>query len=176
MSESAYCSVVAELTLAVGEAFQRPRLLPAFLLLYVSIDVISSLTRPIAQSDTSGDIFKKWVDDYMLPSAGLLCRSEDIWAARCGFLHTLSVESKLSRGGHARELQYVDQKESAATIQKRLDPSAQKYVIIYLKDYVAAFLSALDKFSKQVESDLTLQAVVYHHVEKLVVQETIKNA
>jgi hypothetical protein len=161
---------------AVGEAFQKPRLLPALLLFYTSIDVISSLTRPPTQADTSGDVFKKWVDDFMLPGSKLNCRSEDIWAARCGFLHTLTVESKLSRSGRARQLHYVDNKSKVADLQNKIDPTAQQHVIIWLGDYLDSFFGGIRRFSDQVERDPELQAVVYHHVKKLAVQETFSNA
>lgn len=176
MSEAAYCRVAADLMLAVGEAFQKPRLPPALLLFYASIDVVSSLTRPITQPDTSGDIFKRWVDDYMLPGSGLPCRAEEVWATRCGFLHTLTVESKLSRGGHARQLHYVDKKDVAADIQKKVDPSAQHHVVIWLRGYVNAFYVALERFSKKLEADPALQAVVYHHAKRFAVQEEFPTA
>ena len=171
MSEAAYCRVAADLMVAVTEAFQKPRLLPAFLLFYTSIDVISSLTRPIVKPDTDGEIFKRWVDDYMLPDSGLSCRSEEVWAARCGFLHTLTVESKLSREGRARRLHYANSKEAAAYGQKKIDPPAEHHLFIVLGDYVSAFIAGVERFSVRIQTEPELQAVVYHHATKLVVQE-----
>ena len=174
MSEKAYCSAVGQLMIGIHNAFQmKDAMFPAFLLLYTSMDVVSSLSRPVAQADTSGDIFKKWIDDYMLPKSGLKCRSEDIWAARCGLLHTLSVSSKLSRQGQARELHYVDQAELVDPIQKKVDASETKHVIVSIPDYVLAFVNGLLAFSKKVASDPEIQTVAYHHARKLAVQETM---
>jgi hypothetical protein len=67
MSEAIFCKTVAELSTAIPDAFNdsKQRIFPALLLLYSSMDVIASLSRPIAQEDTSGDIFKAWMKAYL---------------------------------------------------------------------------------------------------------------
>src|ERR1700730_17509716 len=68
-------------------------------LLHSAIDIISSISRPVATVDTNNSIFKDWVNTYMLPNSKLKCNADDIYAARCGLLHTLSLSSRDSRLG-----------------------------------------------------------------------------
>jgi hypothetical protein len=126
MSEDIYCRTILELHPAIAEAFSTgERLFPALLLLYSSMDVVASFTRPIGQEDTSGEVFKAWIDRYMLPASGLKCRSEDLWAARCGMLHTLTIESKLSREGRARRISDVDRSSGVDRLQQQIDRQRQ---------------------------------------------------
>src|ERR1700680_4637773 len=99
MSEEIFCETITALQGAILEAIKKPNVFPALLIIYATMDIVAALTRPKTQLDTSGPIFKSWIDRYMLPSSNLRCTSEDIWGARCGFLHTLSTQSKKSREG-----------------------------------------------------------------------------
>ncbi len=79
-----------------AELFASKRTLPGFILLYTSIDILASLTRPETSEATSGGFFKDWVANYMLPQLGVVS-ADDLWGARCGWLHTLMAESDMSR-------------------------------------------------------------------------------
>ena len=168
--EEATCDAIISLFNAVHNAFEKPDLLPALLMLYVSIDVIASLTRPVGQMDTSGEIFMGWVDEFMLAGQNLPCNSKDIWAARCGFLHTMSVESKLSRHGHARHLEYVDRRELVPQIQATLDRRDAGHVVVSLPAFVEAFLGGAKRFIERLPRDADLRTRVFHHSRKLVQQ------
>ena len=176
MSEAIFCKTVAELSIAIPDAFNDPkqRIFPALLLLYSSMDVIASLSRPVAQEDTSGETFKAWIDTYMLPGSDLECTATEIWAARCGMLHTLSIESRLSRLGRARQICYVDRRSAVAKLQQRINTAGKQLVVVPFRHYARSFLEGVFKFAKRVEKDPELQSVVYHHVGKLAVQINLK--
>ncbi len=73
-------------------------LVPSLTLIYSSMDAVSALTRPKTAAYTSRAIFESWVSTYM---GGFLCATqcsaEDIYAARCGVVHTTTRRSRLSR-------------------------------------------------------------------------------
>src|SRR5262245_54755366 len=72
-------------------------LVSAMTLLYAAIDAISALTRPTTVADTSRRFFIDWVDDYLVPTGKLKCSSTDLYAARCGVVHTYRADP-ISRG------------------------------------------------------------------------------
>ncbi len=80
-------------------------IMPALMLLYSGIDVISALERKPGMGTKAS--FIHWVDSYMLKSKPLGCSSVELYGARCGLLHTASSESDLSRSGKARQLNYA---------------------------------------------------------------------
>ena len=118
MSEVAFKRVSVDLREGVQHVFTLGRLTPTLLLIYTSIDVFASMTRPVDQIDTHGGIFKDWVNKFMLPDSGLPCTAADIWSARCGLLHTLTAESRNSRAGKARMINYVGDTSSPEEMQR----------------------------------------------------------
>lgn len=169
MSEEAFVKAGNDLVTAVDEAFKKNALLPAFIMLYSSIDIFASLTRPIAQQDTSGQVFKDWVKKYMIAGTSVSWNEEDIWGARCGLLHTYTVQSRSSRSGNARELHYISDREFAKYVQDQLDPNLQDKVFVCLGDLLKAFFEGFERFVTDVKNDAALQAIVFQHSEKLIV-------
>lgn len=170
-AENVFCQTVQELVLAVDEAFRPSAKLPAFILLYASIDILASLTRPDGQQDTDGGVFKKWVDTYLLPESGLSCTASDIWGARCGILHTYTMQSKSSREGKARELLYISDGRLARIAQSTLDPEAESKVVINLSDLLNAYFKAATTFVAAVMHDEQLRKRAFQHASKLIVHQ-----
>ena len=135
-----------------------------------SMDIISSVSRPTDLADTNNKIFKAWIDEYMLPGSGLSCTSEDIYAARCGILHTLSVASANSRSGVARRINYVDKLAEVQRLQALFKPGQQNQVVVSLPEYFKAFYGAILHFTESMMKDEVLRARVYHHMETVAVE------
>jgi hypothetical protein len=171
MSENAFAKATTDLLFAIDEAFKRQAPLPAFILFYSSIDIFSSLTRPVGSDDTSGIIFQDWVKKYMLPGSSLTCNEEDIWGARCGLLHTYTVQARLSRQGKVRELHYIGDRGLAEFAQQKIDPNFQDKVFVYLPDLISAFLTAIERFAQDVQSNSSLRATVFAHSAKLIIHD-----
>jgi hypothetical protein len=165
----AFENVSVQLPDTIKELFEQGKPTPTILLLYATIDIFASLGRPIDQEDTDPDIFKDWVDKYMLlPDSGLPCNAKDIYAARCGFLHTLTAESRLSRLRYARMVNYVAENiESPAAAQARNDPDCIENIFVGMTLFVNAFFNACSLFREKVCSDLDLQNRVYSHAAAL---------
>jgi hypothetical protein len=99
-------SVIQQLHQAVLDCIDREQALPGLALMYATIDILASLERPADQEATGSKEFKRWIENYM-PLSALNVTSSDLWAARCGLLHTFTPSSDKSREGKARELHYV---------------------------------------------------------------------
>jgi hypothetical protein len=169
LSEPAFTRALTQLKETVRDLFSAKRTLPGFLLLYTSVDILASLTRPKTAEDTSSDYFKKWVEDYMLPGSQLKCNADDIWGARCGLLHTLTGESRMSRYRGAKMLNYIGTAERAQEMQQRHDPQETKELFLPTHAFVDAFLNACDVFEKAVQSNDELREQVYFHAKNLLV-------
>src|SRR5665648_561516 len=92
--------------------------IPGLSLIYSGIDIMAWFNLPITQQDVTGKDFKKWTGKYLLPNSNLECNASDLWAARCGIVHTSSFKSKLSREGKAREIYYAWGNKSAEDLKK----------------------------------------------------------
>jgi hypothetical protein len=79
-------------------------------IIYSGIDSFGLLAAPPGVLDASASTFKEWCEGYILPRLQSVdpCRitSLDLWAARCGVLHTSTPLSKLERDGKARQVFY----------------------------------------------------------------------
>jgi hypothetical protein len=73
---------------------------------YSAIDTLGLLNAPPEQIEATGESFKAWVNEFLIPNASGEYSADDLWGARCGVLHTFSTESRLSRQGKVRQLQY----------------------------------------------------------------------
>jgi hypothetical protein len=170
MSKEAFEGVSVKLPSTIKELFERGDTIPTILLLYTTIDIFASLARPTGQEDTDRDIFKDWVDKYMLPDSGLPCNADDIYAARCGLLHTLTAESRESRLGHARNINYVGANESPDAVQAKNDPKCIEDIFVDTTPFVNAFFKACSRFREKVCSDPDLQNRIYLHAAALMVE------
>jgi hypothetical protein len=79
-------------------------------LIYSGIDTFGLLAALPAVLDASGDTFKQWCEKYILPRIqsieGGAVSATDLWAARCGVLHTSTPLSTLERVGKAHQIWY----------------------------------------------------------------------
>ena len=117
----------------------------ALVLLYSAIDALAWAALPTG--DSTGADFRNWVREYMDPDTQIGCSPEDLYAARCGLLHSSTAESRISRTGQASELWYVTSARSAARLddhQKRVGTTAK---VVYFTAFVAAFADAVMRFS-----------------------------
>ncbi len=80
---------------------------PALILIYSAIDAASWLCAEDPDGEVQG-YFVSWVEKYILQNGRFECSALDLWAARCGIVHTLSASSRLSRKGKAHEIIYVN--------------------------------------------------------------------
>jgi hypothetical protein len=90
------------------DAMLEARLIqPCLVLLYSTIDAAAALERDDPNSDVTRGDFTMWADRYIRPFGLGNCTSLDLYAARCGILHTFSAASRLSRAGKANRIGYA---------------------------------------------------------------------
>lgn len=142
---------------AVEHCEQSNLLIPALVLIYSAIDSVSWLAAD--NHKESGKAFKKWTQDWLLRSGDLDCSAEELYAARCGIIHTLTPISSLTSKG-VRKIAYswgtARNEDLKALIN--LTPSSNELVAVHLSDLIRVFRNAMADYINHVQSDPDLRA------------------
>jgi hypothetical protein len=162
-------SRMEQVFLVMKDCFAEHKTLPMLMLLYSSIDIMSSLARE--HNSTNRKAFVKWVKKYLLPDSSLSCSAMDLYSARCALLHSLSTESDLSRNGKAIEIYYAWGKGDISDLNKYIHLFKHKAVGIHIDELFTAFRKGIDGFIDSIKEDsaqeglivLTLPHLPYHY-------------
>ncbi len=94
-----------QLIQAADDCVNKHMIIPSLILIYSAIDSASWLASENPSEEVSSR-FKKWVNTWMLKHGKLKCSAEELYAARCGVLHTLTPNSTLSEKKGVRKIAY----------------------------------------------------------------------
>jgi hypothetical protein len=126
--------------------------LPALVLIYSGVDVLASLER-IPPEGTRAS-FTRWTDKHLLSSGKLTCTSLELYAARCGVLHSFSADSDLYRDGKVRRLMYAWGTSKKGELDELARRQGRTDVVgIHLDDLRNEFRRALGEYFLQVGDD-----------------------
>jgi hypothetical protein len=145
---------------------------PALVLTYVGIDAFGMLGRPVRRPANSRKDFIAWAERYMISPRGLPFSGLELYGARCGVLHTLGAESKLSEEGRIRRIFYAHGDRDPGPVNAKLAWVAKTRpdldaVMVKVTDITDAFILGVANFGRDVDSDPALQAVVIERSAKL---------
>ena len=127
--------------------------LPSLILLYATIDSVGWLasTKPNEQVRRR---FTRWVDDWLLKAKPLGSTSLELYAARCGVLHSLTSDSHLSKAKTARRVVYSLGDQTSAKLQALADRiKPNEYVAVRIEDLYGGFKQGLVAFLEDVMKD-----------------------
>jgi hypothetical protein len=139
---------------------------PALILIYSGIDTVGWLdSSEYCATRTS---FMKRVDAYLLKAKPLQCTSLDLYAARCGLLHTSTPDSKLSYVGKARRICYAWGIASVKDLQRtiHLTNKTDEYVAVHVNDLYEAWRLGVLQFTEELEKDPDRKSRVYKKAGK----------
>ena len=136
----------------------------ALALVFSSIDKMAWLTS--VNIDHTRSDFIRWIDDYLLPAGSISLDAIDLYAARCGFLHTGSSESKLFRDGKAKQIFYsVGPRRPLGEILTEvhaklpnLGLTPDDVVIVQCIELLEQWVAALERFTDAIKADASLEA------------------
>lgn len=141
---------------AITTLYQKSLFGHLLVVIYSTIDTLGFLDAPADQESASGESFKNWVKKYLLQYPGIEFDETDLWSARCAVLHTFTTQSRLSRSGNARELQYYGGDKSTKLVAdfvaeiKKLEDG--KHLPVNFDDLCMALLEALKGFVYDLDS------------------------
>jgi hypothetical protein len=134
---------------AAREQHAAYRTLPALALVYTIIDVLGSLERK--EGEGTRKAFVRWVQAHLLPDELLPCTALDLYAARCGVLHSLTPDADLVTKGEARRLAYAWGKGSAADLGEIARRLKRKDVVaIHVGDFIDAVDTAFKSYLREL--------------------------
>jgi hypothetical protein len=126
---------------------------------FATIDIFAALARPEGKVESDSSDFRAWIERYLLPGSKLACSVDDLWAARCGLLHTYTPEARDIRKGKASKMCYV-----AGVLEEAARGSLQfrfrGYVIVVSQDLFNAISVALQRFTDELKVDSALSTRV----------------
>ena len=132
--------------------------LTALILSYSTIDTLSWLAAK-GDEEHVDSRFVRWVDRFMLPAApGLNCTAEELYAARCGVIHTMTSDSRLHQRNPLRRIVYAWGKAQSAALQSRIDrsPWRGKIVTVHLRDLTDGVRLGAAQFFEDALTDARL--------------------
>lgn len=145
---------------------REPRMgIPALILLYAGIDGMAWVSIPDDRDEVTGDDFQDWTRSYLLPDSGLDCDEADLWAARCGLVHSQIMDSRIARQGRARHIWYHVGPGNRSFIPIH-ETSKQLPATISLGQLVAAFRRGTERFFERIERDSELRARVWQRAHR----------
>jgi hypothetical protein len=131
---------------AVEDCLQKRRILSCLCLLYCGIDVVASLETGKSTKST----FVSWVDENMLKARPLPCTALEIYAARCGMLHTFTPDSDLSRSGGIRKINYAWGNSTAECLAKSTKALGRTEVAVHVRELIDGFRAGLVSYIEEV--------------------------
>jgi cytosine/adenosine deaminase-related metal-dependent hydrolase len=153
---------------AIETCFKDKRILPGLILLYAHIDIVASLNRPASKDEGTRQDFKDWVNQYLLPSSGLSCSADDLYAARCGLVHSYIAEARLTRSGDAKLIFYAWGTAEGEKLRERVTKVGldSKAVAVHVDELLKAFVAGLDRFIEDLSRDSQKEQLVYERARK----------
>jgi hypothetical protein len=162
MGKSALEENVLKHFLAIDLCLENSLLMPALVLIYNGIDTFAALSRPVTKDKVTRQDFISWCDRYLLPVSSLECSGLDLYAARCGILHTYTAVSDLSNGNEAAELHYYLGSINKEKYQKIIDSKyPNKVVIVSLENLDKAFKTGYFSFMEDIKKEPQKESLVY---------------
>ncbi len=137
----------------------------ALVLFYSWIDRMAWLSTD--KEISTGVDFKNWVNSYLLPDRKLPCSADDLWAARCSVLHTLTSYSRDTEKGRAKRIKYFF--SNAGSVESKLDDVV---FIDFYKLYLSAIraVSKFDDFLRENEEEKSIsdyKMEIFFSIEKI---------
>jgi hypothetical protein len=152
MPIKAFYRHIADLIESIDDCAKKCRILPCLTLLYSGIDVMASLDAEPGEGVQT--IFVRWVDKYLLQRQTVECTAIDLYAARCGIVHTFTADSDLYKRGKAKKIAYAWGLGKASDLKRaNVELGFAEWRSIHVGDLVQAFRNAIATHLEHIETD-----------------------
>jgi hypothetical protein len=144
---------LAELFNAIQLCMRSKMVTPALVVLYSAIDIAGWLDAedPGAAVRTR---FVSWVDKYLLPAQPFRCTALELYAARCGVVHTFTADSDLTQRGTARRIIYAWGDSRAEVLQEMIDLAQMSgWVPVQVEKLIEGYRLGVEAFLGRLDRD-----------------------
>jgi len=169
MSREAFEKNLGQFNQAIGLCVGHKLVTPTLVLIYSLTDMMGWISDPDEKAESSGNDFKRWVNEYLLAELPGDCTADDLWAARCAVVHTHGYESKLSEKREAREIYYAWGMASDARLGDLIERSRKKGRArsLHVQDLWTALCKAIARFGLDLTQNLERAEIVYRRADKI---------
>lgn len=167
VNETKLYTNMMQLGAGIEACLEKRLITPALILLYSAIDITSWLASDNPNASVR-DCFTSWVKDYMLPSKPLECSALELYAARCGLVHTLTPDSRLVEQGGVRRIGYAWGTAKSNDLQRLINSTnwSDKLVSVQVEELYEAWRLGLLAFTKELQENSQRATAVYERANK----------
>lgn len=142
--------------------------LPALVLIYSVIDAVGWLG---AEPEVGvRESFTRWAERYLVQPRRVPCTALELYAARCGILHTLTSDSRIAKKGDVRQIAYSWGNRVAADLQRAIDVvSPSEYVAVQVEGLAEAVRLGVADFFDDVDAEPQLSKQVQEKASRFFV-------
>ena len=160
MSEHKLYENLMSLSKGVDACLDNKLVGPTLILIYSAIDTAGWLDSN--DQFATRNSFIGWTNRYLLSTNPLSCTAVDLYAARCGLLHTFTPNSKLSSDKKARRICYAWGKSRGEDLQRTIDlaKTGGEYVAVKVEELFAAWRDGVLTFTDELDSNAGRKAEV----------------
>ncbi|MBA3066114.1 hypothetical protein KJ633_03740 [bacterium] len=135
------------------------------ILVLSGIDTMDYLDMPGNQEDVEKKDFIDWVKKYIRFPCKEQLAGIDLYGARCGMLHSYSIQSKLSRQNRCRQIGYMNKGKP----EVRYNPEVTKdLVMVSIEALVESFFKGIDQFLINLFSNPKKSKIAEERLKKIV--------
>lgn len=152
----------ADMIEATGRCIEMRQFLPALVLMYTHIDALAWAGSE-KQKQSVRRNYEEWVTRWLLPefsaeASGIT--ATDLFAARCGILHSLTSKSELSSTGSAKQIAYAWGSAQTSVLDAAIATTAfsRKLITLHYETLFNGMKEAIAKFIQAAETDPSLMA------------------
>jgi len=136
----------------------------ALILIYSGIDSMAFLSMPAGQDNVRASDFIAWCNRYIS-----FCRSgqvtgEEFYSARCGFVHTYTIDSNLTRKGRCRHIGYYFDLNYPPVVS--VPSVTNDFLLVNIRDLAEAFFEGMSKSLVALFSNPRLAKVAESRLER----------
>jgi len=162
-----------QLIKSIELTLEKGYITPSLILIYSGIDIVTSLNAE-AGKDVTRKSFIAWSNKYLIPQLNQSLKGEDLYAARCAVLHTLTSESDMSRKGNAVQIFYTFGNQKKEGLQDVIEMVGMDHKVIKIEEFFQGFRNGLANFISEVEHDEGLQRRIFARAQRVLAYTDLK--
>lgn len=146
---------------AIGLLHEHGYIEAMLMLTFSGIDQMAWLT--VTADESNGADFKAWVKKYIDPETSLGCTVDDLWAARCGLVHTATAESRhnLKVPAKAKKVFYTTGSAKCS------DNKSSDVIFINADELVKRFMCSWLQYRLDITSDPELETLATNKAKRI---------
>ncbi|HUB63644.1 MAG TPA: hypothetical protein VL996_04235, partial [Methylocella sp.] len=141
--------------------------MPALTLIYCGIDFMATLGQQPDNKPNGKERFVHWADFNMDCQKRLGVSGIDLYAARCGIVHSYTMDSDLSQKGQACRIFYAWGNADIEEPKQVLQSLGRTEKILKIEALFEAFAHSVETFGERLEHDQNFLSLVLERSRKL---------